>query len=220
MNVLPRFAFLFQNLPIFIPQNIFVKWDKLLSTFIWGRRKARVKLKTIKKKKLSGGLALPNLSNYYIAAQIKAILAWINNNHTAKWRTMEISQMEKPLNELILTKVTNRAVGAINNICIKNTIRAWVKVTRTKQLQKDYLRDIATDRDFKPSRIDDSFKIWADKGLIRFSQMITNKGVDTFENLSKIFHLPNSQFYKYLQVRSYLIKTMGHNKTLNDLPFN
>lgn len=133
---------------------------------------------------------------------------------------MEISQMEKPLNELILTKVTNRAVGAINNICIKNTIRAWVKVTRTKQLQKDYLRDIATDRDFKPSRIDDSFKIWADKGLIRFSQMITNKGVDTFENLSKIFHLPNSQFYKYLQVRSYLIKTMGHNKTLNDLPFN
>lgn len=37
MNVLPRFAFLFQNLPIFIPQNIFVKWDKLLSTFIWGQ---------------------------------------------------------------------------------------------------------------------------------------------------------------------------------------
>ncbi len=84
MNVQPRFAFIFYNLPVFIPQNTIVKWDKLLGTFIWGRRKARNKLKTVKKNKLSGGLALPNLSNYDIAAQIKPILAWTNNSYTAK----------------------------------------------------------------------------------------------------------------------------------------
>ena len=143
----------------------------------------------------------------------------MNNNHLAKWRKIEISQMGTSLNELAFNKINNKIAEKIDNMCIKNTIRAWVKITRKKQLQKDlvYLREIATDADFKPSVIDDAFKIWAGKGLIRFSQIITNKGVDTFENISKRFNLPNSQFYKYLQVRSYLVKTMGYNKTLNDI---
>ena len=38
MNILPRFVFLFQNLPIYIPQNKFNKWDKLLCNFIWGKK--------------------------------------------------------------------------------------------------------------------------------------------------------------------------------------
>lgn len=44
--------------------------------------------------------------------------------------------------------------------------------------------------------------------------MVTNKGVETFENLSKKFNLPKTQFYKYLQVRNYIAKTMANNKTL------
>lgn len=100
--------------------------------------------------------------------------------------------MCKPLNQLILTKVTTITVGAINNICIKNTFSAWLKIAQTKRLRKDlgYFREIATDSGFKPSMRDDSFKTWADKGLMRFSQMITNKGVDAFKNLSKKFNLP------------------------------
>lgn len=31
-----------------------------------------------------------------------------------------------------------------------------------------------------------------------------------------MLNIPTSHFYKYLQVRSYLTKTMGHNETLND----
>uniref|UniRef100_A0A3Q3NF89 Endonuclease/exonuclease/phosphatase domain-containing protein n=1 Tax=Labrus bergylta TaxID=56723 RepID=A0A3Q3NF89_9LABR len=40
MNILPRFMFLFQNLPTCSPQNNFNKWDKLLNTFVWGGKKA------------------------------------------------------------------------------------------------------------------------------------------------------------------------------------
>lgn len=77
-----------------------------------------------------------------------------------------------------------------------------------------YLKEIAKDGNFKPNMLDDTFKIQAGKGLTRFIQMFTNQGFETFENLSKKFNLPKTQFYKYLQVRNYIAKTMANNKTL------
>ena len=41
MNILPRLLYLFQSLPIQIPQNQFREWDKLISRFIWGGEKTK-----------------------------------------------------------------------------------------------------------------------------------------------------------------------------------
>lgn len=101
------------------------------------------------------------LLNYYIAAQIKAILAWMNDNHCAKWRKIEILQMDKSLNELLFTRLYNTIPANIEKIFISNTIRAWMNIAWTDQLQKDrmYLKEIAKDGNFKPNMLDDTFKI-------------------------------------------------------------
>lgn len=70
LNILPCFLFLFQNLPL----HIYHKHPlHLLRKFIWKEKKPKVK--TLQQKKDRGGLELPNLINYYNAAQRKAILA-------------------------------------------------------------------------------------------------------------------------------------------------
>lgn len=46
MNVLPRFLYLFQCVPIFLSKSFFLLIDKMLSSFIWDRKSARMR-KTI-----------------------------------------------------------------------------------------------------------------------------------------------------------------------------
>ncbi|MBN3306496.1 ADAT2 deaminase, partial [Amia calva] len=59
MNIRPRLLFLFQSLPVPVPTNTFKMLD-------------------LKKRK--GGLNLPNLKLYYWAAQLSAMVTWIQYN--------------------------------------------------------------------------------------------------------------------------------------------
>lgn len=62
-------------------------FDKLVSTFIWQKKRPRVRLKTLP----LGGLALPNFKSHYWAAQINAIVAWIENDQDPIWTQLEQS---------------------------------------------------------------------------------------------------------------------------------
>ena len=74
MNVLPRILFLFQSLPIEIPISQFKEWNKKISRFIWGRKRPWIKYATLQIPKDKGGLALPNLLEYYYAAQTRVLV--------------------------------------------------------------------------------------------------------------------------------------------------
>lgn len=78
MNILPRFLFLFQNLPLCVPLRSFKLWENLQRKSLWNEKKPRVKIKTLQQGKHTGGLALPNLMNYHNAAQLKVILTMNN----------------------------------------------------------------------------------------------------------------------------------------------
>lgn len=96
---------------------------------------------------------------------------------------------------------------------------AWIKVTKSKDIQKDliFMREIALDREFKPTLNENTLKNWASKGLTPCNEIVTNKGTETFENLSELYNLPKSHFYKYLQMRSYLAKEIGLHKTVKEI---
>lgn len=54
-NILPKLLYLFQSLPINVPQNKFIAWDKMVSRFIWNSKKPRIKFKTLQLPKSKGG---------------------------------------------------------------------------------------------------------------------------------------------------------------------
>uniref|UniRef100_A0A3B1IT35 Reverse transcriptase domain-containing protein n=1 Tax=Astyanax mexicanus TaxID=7994 RepID=A0A3B1IT35_ASTMX len=60
MNILPKFLFLFQSIPLFLPKHFFDSLDKIVCSFIWDGRPPRVRKKLLQRCRLSGGLALPN----------------------------------------------------------------------------------------------------------------------------------------------------------------
>lgn len=70
MSILPKFLYYFQSLPLPLPASFFDNLNKLFCNLIWNNRKARFLLKLIYLPYERGGLQLPNLKWYYIAAQL------------------------------------------------------------------------------------------------------------------------------------------------------
>ncbi len=74
INILPRLLYLFQTLPAEISNKQFIEWDKSFSRYIWQGKKPRTRYKTIQLPKDKKGLALPNLKEYFYAAQIRPLV--------------------------------------------------------------------------------------------------------------------------------------------------
>lgn len=91
MNILPRFLYLFQCIPIFLTKSFFSLLDKLISSFIWNRKNARIRKSILQRHREHGGPSLPNIQYYYWAANIPAMLYWVNssNNSGSNWLSLE-----------------------------------------------------------------------------------------------------------------------------------
>ena len=85
MVILPRLLYLFHSLPIEINEQQFMEWDKLISRFIWMGKKARIKFKVMQLPKEKGGMALPNLKDYYNAAQLRPLVCLCDSHFRARW---------------------------------------------------------------------------------------------------------------------------------------
>lgn len=77
MTITPRFLYLFQMIPIFLPKSFFAQLDHLISSFIWNKKPARIKKASLERVKSEGGLGLSNFLFYYWAANIAKLTYWI-----------------------------------------------------------------------------------------------------------------------------------------------
>ena len=74
MDILPRLLYLFQSIPQMIPEAQFRLWDKLISRFILAGKRPRVRYKTLQINIEEGSVSLPNLRQYFYAAQIRLVI--------------------------------------------------------------------------------------------------------------------------------------------------
>uniref|UniRef100_A0AAR2K2M4 Reverse transcriptase domain-containing protein n=1 Tax=Pygocentrus nattereri TaxID=42514 RepID=A0AAR2K2M4_PYGNA len=79
MNILPRFLYLFQCIPIFLTKSFFLLIDKLISAFIWNGKNARIRKSILQRHREHGGLSLPNFQYYYWAANARSMLYWFKS---------------------------------------------------------------------------------------------------------------------------------------------
>lgn len=207
MNVLPRLLFLFQSLPIVVSNSIFKMLDKIISKFIWKNKKARIKYRTLLCPKEKGGLNLPNLKNYYWAAQLRAIIMWITKDADALWVGMEQNSCKNVSIESIpfLSDVTLKRLK-VGNVWIRGTMRVWSMVRKKLKLSNSICRAtrISTNPDFLPSMMDAGYNRWTRQGLKYIAQVFRGQTLKSFQQLAQEFNLSAHDFYKFLQLRHYL----------------
>ena len=97
MNILPRLLYLFLSLPVEIPLKQFREWNKPISQFIWNKQRPRVTFSTLQLPEERGSKALPSLQDYYLAVQLRPLVYWYYSFYVAKWKTMELSLTDTPI---------------------------------------------------------------------------------------------------------------------------
>lgn len=207
MNVLPRILYLFQSLPVWVPTSTFTQLDKMLNKFIWQNKRPRVRLKVLCSPKDRGGVSLPNIRQYYWAAQLVAITQWINNDQEVGWVTIEQNAVSG-VRLSVLPFLSNNLWKKLNvkNIWVKQTLRIWDVVRKKLEGPMNLSRamSIAGNIEFQPSIWDSGFKRWECSGLCTINQLFEENHLKSFSQLQEQFSLPSKDHYRFLQIRHYL----------------
>lgn len=209
MNVLPRFLFLFQSLPVTVPHTTFKLLDKLITKFIWQNKRPRVRLKVLYSPKDKGGLALPHFKSYYWAAQLKALVTWCRMDTETRWLQLEqCSVVDRPISALLCMNRGQWTKLKIQNEWVRFTLSVWEKVRKQFKLSLSISRasQITNIPNFIPVRLDAGFKRWADKGLKILNQLFTGTALKLFSQIQYEFNIPNNDLFRFSQIRHYLEK--------------
>ena len=208
MNVLPRILYLFQSLPIEIPQTQFEEWHKKISRFIWGGKRPRIKYKTLQLPKEKGGLALPNLQEYYYAAQIRPLVCWCVRDYSTRWKDIELGTEGTHVQSIIANRnmfiVEKEKLDPIT----KFMLGIWFLVVRKYNLEREIkvLTWLAYDPKFKPGTLDNSFVEWANRGITALITLTESGEMKSFQDLKNEFELENQDLFRYFQIRDYYNK--------------
>lgn len=209
MVILPRLLYLFQSLPLELSDQQFQEWDKLISRYIWQGRKPRFKYQSLQLAKNKGGVALPCLKDYYIAAQLRPLICWCNPKYVARWKEMESAISEEfPIQAAIGDKVLMNKLIKLKNPWICLSLKVWNRLVTQKHLREavKVLRWCVYDPEFLPGRWDARFKCWSSKGLTAYCTFLHKGSMNSFQNLKGQFDLKSDDFYRFLQVRHYIDK--------------
>ncbi len=76
MVVLPKFLYLFQNIPIYLPATFFKQLDSVILSFVWNYKTPHIAKSHVQKPTDCGGLGLPIFKHYYWAANARALTFW------------------------------------------------------------------------------------------------------------------------------------------------
>ena len=127
---------------------------KLISRFIWAGKKPRIRYETLQLPKDKGGMGLPRLKEYYLAAQLRYLLCWCKPGYRAKWKDIEREFEGYPIQNVTGDKQTfNKIKHNIDPITI-HTLGLWHKIIKNNGTKREInlLKWVASDSEFIPAR--------------------------------------------------------------------
>uniref|UniRef100_A0A3Q3BAI7 Reverse transcriptase domain-containing protein n=1 Tax=Kryptolebias marmoratus TaxID=37003 RepID=A0A3Q3BAI7_KRYMA len=213
MIVLPKFLYLFQAIPLNPPDGFFTKIQTILNNFIWNNRRARLRLSLLYLPYDRGGLGVPNFKWYYWAAQLSSASCWFSATDLSWVKIENINATPLSLNSYLYSRKCKELLKNTSNPFVKNTIRVWYDAHKFKNemLTLSQFSPIWGNMSFEPGRKDMGFKTWFAKGLCKISDLFDKGIMMRFEDLKQKFDIPTKHFFKFLQIRSFV---MGTQKSL------
>lgn len=214
MNILPKFLYLFQSVPIFIPKSFFDSLDSIISAYIWRGKRPRLNKVHLQKSKKEGGMALPNFRLYYWAANIRCITFWshfLDRADCPAWVGMELNSVRNVSILALLGSPLPLPSGKwTDSPTVWHTMRVWAQFRRHFGFYDlSLFSPVRFNPLFQPSLSDSTFQEWHRKGIEKFKDLFIGNTFASFAQLSGKFSLPNTHFFRYLQARHFLRSQMA-----------
>lgn len=218
MMILPKFLYLFQSLPLPLPDTFFHNINNMLKQFIWNDKKARLQLRLLYLPYERGGLRLPNLKCYYWAAQLRAAMYYFSAPSLPAWVTIEeTSTLGLPPKLYLYSASVKKLVKQTKNPFLRNTISVWYSVHKhigdTPTLSQ--FTPIWGNNCFTPGRADGGFRMWFNRGIEKILDLFVEGNLMSYNQLCEKYDIPRKHFFKYLQLKHFILST---HKQLLSLP--
>lgn len=206
MVTLPKFLYLFQSLPLPLPQHFFKEINKILCRFIWNNRKSILRLRLLYLPYDRGGLQMPNLLWYYWAAQLRCAMFYFLTQSPPAWVSIEQTISKLPLRLYLYSSDPKTLKKQTTNPFLKNTIDIWFKAHKhigdTPPISQ--FSPIWSNAQFTPGRAHGGFKVWAGRGVQKIGDLYDKGILLTFNDLSLKYSIPQNNFFKYLQLKHFI----------------
>ena len=130
------------------------------------------------------GLILPNLREYFHAAQLRYVHCWCKLDYEAKWKLMEKSFGMCPIQSIIGDRETFKKVSNQMDSITKFTLELWFKLLRHNKAEKDanVLKWVAFDSSFKSDGQRGGLRQWADKGITAWCTLVKKGKIMSFQD--------------------------------------
>ncbi len=200
MNVLPRFLYLFQSLPVFLPKFFSHLIDKLLLSFIWGGIAPRLCETLLERPRQVGGHAPPNFMIYYWAANTQKILYWFQAPDT-NWCSAEAKFCKLASLPALTTKLPFFPSHFSSSPVASSTLRIWIQFRQTPNLSDlSILSAISDNHLFPAAQLDDTFKQWNNIGLTQCKDLFIDDIFPSFTNLASTYAISKSIFLLFFAI--------------------
>lgn len=216
MNVLPRFLYLFQCLPVFLSKSFFQSLNKLISSFLWANKNARIRREFLERPRDKGGMALPNMRNYYWASNIQKVIYWYQNPQPDWCKIEANSCTSTSLPALVTVGLPLSPSKFTSSPVVSATLRIWTQFRQHFKLKEfSTYSPICNNHLFPAARIDHTFTVWRRNGLSACHRFYIDGIFANFNDLSAKFNLQKSDLFRYFQVRHFI---QSQSPTFPDFP--
>ena len=218
MTILPKINYLFSMIPSQPTHTWFKSLDSTITKFYWKNKTPRIKLTTLQKSKLQGGLEAPHFQHYFLSNQLQYIYKWTHPHHSdSTW--LDIEQALCKDVQISDTPFLSQAIKhhpCFNAITIASALTAWWKfhkITHSTLAQSNFT-PIWNNPDFTSNKKPLNFHTWAEKGITHLEHIFRNNTLISFPDLVQEYGIRSNNFLKYLQLQSSL-QTKLNIKSIN-----
>lgn len=213
MIVLPRLLYLMQTIPIHLPPAFFHSYKKACTSFIWRGSPPRIKYSRLTFSKTKGGIALPDLYQYYLACHLTRVVDWCTTRSGKPWVTLENSFVPGHLHYLPWISSKHWTQPIKKHPLIYPSLLALASAMTTSQLSSrpGPLTSLRGNPDFPPGLSNTFLKQEWPHEEVQAHHFFHADRLRTYDNLKSLSLTKNFPFWTYRQLTHFLSSTTSNN---------
>uniref|UniRef100_A0A803JBX6 Reverse transcriptase zinc-binding domain-containing protein n=1 Tax=Xenopus tropicalis TaxID=8364 RepID=A0A803JBX6_XENTR len=219
MTLLPKMLYLFRTLPIPLPDQDLKTMQRKIFKFIWADKHPRITRQTMYRSKQQGGLSVPQLQNYYIAAQLIPLIH-MHALNPPKWVTI-LKHPLYPTSPCALLWLPPLKRPKYPDPFLSHSMTVWDKYKHSAKLISPTLpaTPIFGNPLFPPGLSFAAFQWWMSKGLQFIYNFYSLTGLKTWPMIQNIYNPPPMEIFHYQQINHFIRTTNKDRSTLTPTYF-
>ena len=204
MVLLPKLLYILWHTPTYLHLKYFKSLEALLKPFIWGSGRHKLAWQAVKNPTDMGGMALPDLNLYYIAAQLSQ-LYHIDKTDNQRFLTLLCPRVAQLTGDAIYAvsmgsgsigsgKETASTLGHYRRIWELASAKLGIPeyTDYTPLWQNKVLRELSNDQ---------GAELWAARGIYYLHHLLSEGNLKSYQTLKEEFTLHDNMRFRFFQIR-------------------